>query len=384
MTPDRRTLFALFALAFGLRILYAVVVGSSPDLVATRESYDFQVAAKMATDSHWLTTPFSPNAPGYLVLLGAALKFTRISWWTAIILNALLGSATTLFLYRIGEQRLGPRVGLAAALWLGVMVSQMQFASVVQRDTLVTFLFVWFVYSIIRPFQRMRNALWSAVLYIALTYTEPLFLWLLPLVVVYLAMGSTHHRALSIQYVFLFVTTFLLLNVPWTIRNYAVHHDIVPISLEATRYGAPIAHVLRRHREAPPPEATTVRRPGFAHESMEFWRVVRLADAPADAEHGLAPQPAWSFRHNAINVVNFGVLLPLFVCGVVAAWRRRHRVALVLAGAIVAWAVVRGFYGGADRARLPVEPLIILVAFFGAKVLLDARRQAGTIPTPTL
>ena len=379
MTLDRRTLLALFSLAFGLRILYAALLGSSPDMIAMHETYDYRTAAKMAAGVNWLTTPVSPSAPGYRALLAVAFKLVGTSWWTAVVLNALLGAATTLFLYRIGEQRLGRRVGLAAALWLGLYVNQMYFASVVGRYVFVTFLFVWFVYSLVRPFHRMRGAIWSAILYVALTYTEPMFLLLLPLVLVYLAAWATHHRALSIQYTFLFLTAVVLLNIPWTIRNYVVRRDVVLISLEAAQYTGPIARLLGGSPPEPPlaPGVVTTERPGFRYETVEFWRVARFADAPGDARHGIAPEPAWSFRHNATGLVNFGVLLPLFAVGVAAACKRRHRTALILTGSIVSYAVLRGFYGAAESARLPVEPLIILVAFYGARVLLDARRSGG-------
>jgi Dolichyl-phosphate-mannose-protein mannosyltransferase len=379
LTLDRRTLLALFSLAFGLRILYAALLGSSPDMIAVHDTSDYRTAIKMAAGDNWLTTPISPSAPGYRALLAVAFKLVGTSWWTAVFLNALLGAATTLFLYRIGEQQLGRRVGLVSALWLALYVNQIYFANVVGRHVFVTFLFVWFVYSLVKPFHRMRNALWSAVLYVALTYTEPMFLLLLPLILVYLALWSTRHRALSIQYTFLFLTAVLLLNIPWTVRNYIVRRDIVLISLEARQYTEPFARLWRDSPPEPPlaPEATTMERPGFAYETVEFWRVVRLSDAPGDPRHGIAPEPAWSFRHNAISVVNFGLLLPLFVVGVVVACKRRHRAALVLTGAILSYAVLRGFYGAAERARLPVEPLIILVALYGAKVLLDARRAGG-------
>jgi len=53
---------------------------------------------------------------------------------------------------------------------------------------------------------------------------------------------------------------------------------------------------------------------------------------------------------------------------------QRHRAALVLGSMVVSYAVVRGFVGATDASRLWVDPLIILVAFYGVKVLLDRRR----------
>jgi len=95
VTLDRRTLLALFALAFGLRILFAAVFGSHPEFIPVHETYDYRIAARMVEDPGWLTTPFSPNAPGYLMLLATAFALFGVSWWTAVGLNAVLAEGLT-------------------------------------------------------------------------------------------------------------------------------------------------------------------------------------------------------------------------------------------------------------------------------------------------
>src|SRR5678816_1638194 len=82
----------------------------------------------------------------------------------------------------------------------------------------------------------MRTALWLAFLYTMLVMTEPFFLVLLPVVLIYLGFFATHHRVLSFQYAVLFAAFFLFLNIPWTVRNYAVYEQFVPVSIEADRY----------------------------------------------------------------------------------------------------------------------------------------------------
>ena len=385
MTPDRRTLLALFSLAFGLRILYAVVFGGDPDIV-TRDSYDYRIAARMVESWDWITTPFAPNAPGYRMLLALAFKLVGVSWWTAVLLNSVLGAVTTLFLYRIGERLLGRRVGLASSLWLGLSVNHLHFASLAMRDVLVTFLLTWIAYTLARPFFRMRTAVWTAFLCTLLLHTEPMFLLLVPLLIVFLALASTHHRALSAQYVFLFMAALFVFFVPWTARNWAVYHDLVPVSLEATRYTEP---AMRLMREAPPepaatahPEATVFEKPGFLANEREFWRVVRLPGSAGRAsEHGPA-------RARVVAAAQRGQRLelcratPFFVVGCAFAVTRRQRAALVLGSIVIAYAFMRGFIGVAGVPRLCVEPLIIGVAFYGLKVLLDMRRAAGEVPAP--
>ncbi len=381
MTPDRRTLLALFSLAFGLRVLYAVVFGGNPDVVTVRDTYDLRVASRMVESLEWITTPFAPNAPGYRVFLTLVFKLFGVGWWTAVLANAVLGAVTALFLYRIGERLFGRRVGLFSALWLGLSVSQMHFASLAMRDVLVTFLVAWLAYALARPFFRMRTATWVAFLCALLIHAEPMFLVLLPLLVVFLALKSTHHPALSAQYVFLFLAALFVFFVPWTVRNVFVYQDVVPVGLEATRYTEPVARLLRVAEPEPPPiahpGAITIEKPGFFTNQIEFWRVIRIADSPGDPARGIPPEPAWSLRHNVSNVLSFGVLLPFFLIGVACAVKRRHRAGLVLASIVVSYACLRGFVGATDAARLWIEPLIIVLAMYGAKALWDARRAGG-------
>ncbi len=376
MTPDRRTLLTLFAFAFGVRVLYAVVMGDNPDVISIHETYDFRVAARMLDGWAWLTTPFSPLAPGYLIALAMVFRLAGVSWWSAVMFNVVLGATTTLFLYRIGERRLGPRVGFASALWLGATVNQIHYASLAVRDVMTTFLLVWLAYALVTPFRRMRSAVWVGFLYLLLVYTEPMFLLLLPVFIVFLGLRATQHRTLSLQYMFLFIATVCMLSIPWTVRNYIVYHEFVPVSLKASRYTS----MLWARAEAAPLPAEgipPVEVPGFVDNTREYWRFARFTEAPGDPGLGIRPEPAWSFRHNAASILNFGILLPFFVAGMGFAVAKRRRAVLILSGIVVCHAVLRGFLGGTNEARLPAEPLIILVAFYGLHELLAARRAAG-------
>ncbi len=386
MTPDRRTLLALFSLAFGLRVLYAVVFGGNPDVIPTLDSYDLRIATRMMQSWDWISTPFAPNSPGYRMLLAATFKIFGASWWTAVLLNALLGGVTACFMYRIGERLIGRRVGLISAVWLALSVNQMHFASLALRDTLVTFLLTWMAYTLARPFYRMRTAVWTAFLYAVLVHTEPMFLVLAPLLVVFLALKSTHHRALNVQYVFLFLAALFVFFIPWTARNWVVYRDIVPVSLEATRYTAPVARLLRDEPDhvAPSnvPGAITIERPGYLENQREFWRMIRLYGDPGDPARGIPAEPAWSVRHNVASMLNYGVLVPFFVIGIAFAFSKRHRAVLVLTTMVWSYAILRGFVGATEASRLWVEPCIILVAFYGVKVLIEMRRAAGELETP--
>ncbi|HKW15756.1 MAG TPA: glycosyltransferase family 39 protein [Candidatus Krumholzibacteria bacterium] len=383
MTPDRRTLLALFSLAFGLRLLFGAVFGGNPSVVPVSDTYDYQIAARMAHDTGWFMTPFSPKAPGYLMLLAAVFSVFGASWWAAVGLNAFLGGLTTFFLYRMGERRIGPRAGLIAAIWLALTAHQIIFSAFAIRDITVTFLFTWLVYSLVAPFQRMGSALWLAFLCTLLIMTEPFFLVLLPILLLYLAFFSTHHRVLSLQYVFLFAAFMLFFNIPWTARNYAVYGQFVPVSIEAEHYMAPVEKIARStipSQNVDIPAAGVVIEPSFAHNTTEFWRAMRLHPAPADPAHGVTAQPAWSIRHNLVSLVTYGILLPFMLLGIIFALRRKNRTMLILTGSIVSYALFRGFMTGDDRFRLTIEPLIILLAVYGVSEFVKMRNALAPEP----
>lgn len=382
MTPDRRILLALFAVAFGLRVLYAAVIGTDPEINPNPYNYDYVVAKKMATDASWITRPYSPRAPGYHVFLAGIFFVFGTGLWQVIFVQAALGGLTVLVVYRLGEKCLGRNVGLLSALWLSIYVHHMYMASVVMRDTLVTLLFVLLVYTLCRYFHKVRAALWAGVVYVLLVHTSPQYLYLLPLLVILFFFFATKHRLLNTQALFVFLGTVFILSTPWTVRNYIVYKDFVPIGLEAAQYTRPITRLFEPGSGRPDAQqqAPAVRRPGVGENVVEMWRVVKLeGDEPDPAAVG------WSLRHNLISLVEYGLLLPFVLAGVVFAFRKKSYTGLLCAASVAVYSLTCFFYGGGERARMAVEPLLMLLAFYGISQLVSghyARREKDETTAP--
>jgi hypothetical protein len=80
-----------------------------------------------------------------------------------------------------------------------------------------------------------------------------------------------------------------------------------------------------------------------------------------------------------VSLATYGLLLPFFLLGVWFSVKSRNRTGLVLAVAVAGMYLIRAFYGGSPRARLPAEPLIILLAFYAVVELYRRYRtpQSG-------
>jgi 4-amino-4-deoxy-L-arabinose transferase-like glycosyltransferase len=361
LTPGRRTLLALFSIAFGLRVLYMAVASPAPGVAASPATYEYKVAQKILHDTSWIRKPFTPLAPGYPVLLAVALRVAGPGPWTVAMLGALLGSMTVLVVFQIGEKTLGRFVGLAAALWLALSVHQMHFAKVAVRDVTVTFFLVLLCFFLTKPFERMRTSLWTGIVYVILVHIDPQFLLFFPFIVLYLLLSATRHKLLNFQYALLFASAVVVMSIPWTARNYVVYGEPIPIGLETREYTRPMeGSTVQDATEDVPRE-----RAGFWENTVEFWRVMRIS----------GPEKAWSFRHNAVNLLTYGLLLPFAIVGVVVSLTRRARSGLVLASTVVGYFLIRAVHGASERSRIPVEPLLILLAFYGVTYLVTRWRR---------
>lgn len=368
LTPDRRTILALFSITFGLRILYAVLIGTDPEIITNPITYDFVKAREIAGGANWWSQPISPRAPGYQLMLGALFAVGGVRPWLAIIAQSFLGGVIAFMLFRIGEKRLGKWVGLASALWFSIYIHQAHFTSILARDVTVGALVVAVCYLMILYCSSMQGTLWTAFAYSLLVHFDPQYLLFLPAAAVYFLVCSGRRQLMKVQHTFLFLGTVVVLLVPWTVRNYRVYGDPIPVALEATwflyRAYEPPGEAGDISTDKPVEHRTVASRPGLWRNSVEYWRVMRLTEGGQTMSDGvhrvLSP---WSFRHNVASLFTYGVLLPFFLLGMWISVKSRARAGVVLSVAVAGIYVIRAFHGGSPRARLPAEPLIILLAF---------------------
>jgi hypothetical protein len=186
---------------------------------------------------------------------------------------------------------------------------------------------------------------------------------------------KSRHGLINAQYLFLFLSLFIVASTPWTLRNFSVYGQPIPVGLEALRYLRPAkAVVTEPGRGLSDLEQKVVRasRSDLIQTNMvEFWRFARFR---ADVPPGMTAEdpaseafivPAWSLRHNLVSILNIGLVIPFFLLGIVIAVVNRNRVGLMLSLVIVAFFFMRAYLGANERIRVPVDPLIILIAFYG-------------------
>jgi hypothetical protein len=248
-----------------------------------------------------------------------------------------------------------------------------------ERNVVAVCLLMLLLYLLVRPFVKMRDAIFAGIVCAVLVHVDPQFLLLMPVLAVFV-LFKTKHAYLNIQYLFLFLGVAIAASLPWTIRNYSVYRQPIPVALEAERYLRPARLAVTEPHTAVPElqdKIVVASRSRFMKENaVEFWRIARFRDAaeepgkPADWPR----ESAWSLRHNLSSIANFGIVLPFFLAGIAYALRSRSRPALMLAAVVAVYFLMRVYLGGSATWRLPADPLIVVLGFYG--VLGLARRFA--------
>jgi 4-amino-4-deoxy-L-arabinose transferase-like glycosyltransferase len=374
MASRNRILLLLFATALGLRILYSVVLGAQTGVAANLITSDLNYAREIVSGPGWITEPYSPRSPGYPAVLGSFYLLSGKQLWLVKFWQAMLGALTVVFTYRLGRLFLGRTLAVIAALWFAFHVYHMHLSTIFYRDILVGFLLVLLLFYLVRPFAKMRFAPIAGLVFAILFHVDPQYVLLLP-VFVLIILFKSRHGLINAQYLFLFLSLFIVASTPWTLRNLSVYGQPIPVGLEALRYLRPAkAVVTEPGRGLSDLEQKVVRasRSDLIQTNMvEFWRFARFR---ADVPPGMTAEdpaseafivPAWSLRHNLLSILNIGLVIPFFLLGIVIAVVNRNRVGLMLSLVIVAFFFMRAYLGANERIRVPVDPLIILIAFYG-------------------
>jgi hypothetical protein len=351
---------------------------------------------------------FPPAYPVYL----AALKLAFGGGWVVAmqISQSLAGAATAVAVRRLAASLLEARpawaAGYAIAAWPPLVVYAFASFSATWEALLVPVIVLWLVRA--ARSQRWTEAALAGAGYGLLAYALPAFLGsLLLLPAGWRVMGVGWRRALTLTATTLACTLLVLL--PWTVRNAAVVHRLVPVATNIgfnylggqnayARYTDNVLcssdalrwEVIDRQALATMNEADFDRsllRQGVAFGVAEpLLTVQRCLVRLGMYWFGPITLGGFGASEHVINSALRAVVLPLFVVGLLATTGRNRR-RWGLLGAVFVWQSL--FYMNfAYRGRysMPVDSLVLIVAAQGAAVvggrLWGQRSAAGAVDDP--
>lgn len=392
---------ALFALALLLRLAFVLIVDR--DGFAFNDAFYYQSIAEQLSLGHGFANvdgdPTAQWPPVFPLLLSLVYRVFGAEPIAGELLNALIGAATVPLAFALARRAFGHREAVFTGLALALMPGQIFFTDVLLAETLYTFELVGLLYLlVVLPDRRWAYALIGAAIGVAaLTRGEGVFLIVLPLVMWWGHAGGW--RALG-RRLAVVVGVAALVMAPWVLRNAIVVDAFVPTGTNSgsTFWSGhnpdadggptyPPKSLIRRVTETTNPArevelSALLRREGLSYMTSHPLRELELIPLKllslnrGDSQaffYWINPsgsgQPAVSLRATTVlgtlaNAAYYG-LLTLFVASLVVFGRAFLRTRLLKA--ILAWlAVSLVLYGfllyGNFRYRVPLEPLMILVA----------------------
>ena len=182
------------------------------------------------------TGPTAWIPPVYPFLLSLILRvfgaFTISSFFAAVLLNALFSAAATFPLFRFANQVAGRTVAIISAwLWVFLPAGIMMPFEWVWDTSLSAFLATTLLWMTLRISESAKRSLWMvyALLWAIALLTNPSLGIALPFLLLWAVVRARDVVQLSWRIPVRTLLLIVLCCLPWTIRNYAAFHRIIPV-----------------------------------------------------------------------------------------------------------------------------------------------------------
>jgi hypothetical protein len=182
------------------------------------------------------TGPTAWIPPVYPFLLSLIFRafgpFTLSSFFAAVLLNTIFSAATTFPLFHLAQKVAGRTVAIVTAwLWVALPAGIMMPFEWIWDTSLSVLLATSLLWMTLRISESAKRSLWLiyALLWAIALLTNPSLGIALPFLVLWAAVRARDVVQLSWRIPGRTLLLILLCCLPWTIRNYAAFHRIIPI-----------------------------------------------------------------------------------------------------------------------------------------------------------
>ena len=344
--------------------------------------------------SFGLDTVFSFKPPLYPLFLAAIYTIWGRNFLVVGIIQAFLGTLTCLIIFQIGKMIFDEKIGLISALIFALYPYHIFQGTQVTDTTLFVFLTVLSILYLYKVTERSisRNTVIIGIIIGLAILCRPNMLSFIPFVAIWLWISFFPNKALALKTITIIFTFIILTVLPWTIRNYLVHRELVLLGTNGgyTFWQAnnqftgkyikmrsdldPIAfNEDINWREKGVHELSEVEQDKwFYREGMRFiynhpFDFIRLS--------GLKFLSLWSWYlypssesklKNAIYTLTYGPLLVLAIAGIMLTYNRWKQTSLLLF-LFLSFTILYMVFYGKTIYRSPLDPFLCIFSAYALK-----------------
>src|SRR5437867_7482084 len=221
---------------------------------------------------------FSHRAPAYPYLLSSVYRVFCHNWAAARLLQALIGAATSVVILSLGSGLIAPRVRVLASIAYAVFPYSVYWSGYLLSEPLCALTVALATHALLEGARSLaRIGIWSCLCGMA-ALTRPNMVLLFVGGLFWITIRGQRR----LTKVFLATMVFVMTLVPWTLRNYSVHHRLVAVTTMGgvvlwesnNPYNSINKEMMGRSSHAPDlPEARRVRGLTEAEEDDAYFRL---------------------------------------------------------------------------------------------------------------
>jgi 4-amino-4-deoxy-L-arabinose transferase-like glycosyltransferase len=320
------------------------------------------------------------QTPGYPLFLAVLSSLLPNSVLAIRLAQGILAGLGSVLVYVLGERLAGRGPALVATAIYAVDPLLVVSAGLLYAETLGAILLMLAVSAASRAgANSVRGSALTGVLLGTLALVRPVGLVLVPVVAVWVALNVPLNRAAI--HLSVVVTTTLLVLSPWTYHNYRVHGRLVPIAVAGTHTAPVTTREVSRDGLTVSILKTLWNDPArfagrTARQFVQFWELTpsRLTtDDPRrrsvlHQQDSRLPKTALvpAGPRDIVSMIASTLEFALALVGLVPLWRKRPSAALLISTVTVTFALGYALFVAKLRYRIPILPLVFLLAGVGA------------------
>ncbi|NQU94909.1 MAG: glycosyltransferase family 39 protein [Candidatus Omnitrophica bacterium] len=372
----------IFAAAFSIRVLY---LAGSPTGIETDEIEHDNLAMRLLeerayVDSDGAATSYRP--PFYAGFLAFIYAIFGHSYFAVRVIQVIISSITVCILYLTAEKIFNKPTAIITGIFSSLYMTFIICSKMLYTETLFTFLLVSIIYLAI--IAKKPGVKWFCLLGIlcgiaTLTRSAAVFL---PFIVLFILLPKMRKNKLPWTKIAAFslalALCFLILIVPWTVRNYRAHGKFVLVS---TNGGINMYQGLCKPADGmiftfPPGSPMSInydtmsneaeRNNFFMHEAIKIYRTQPLFALKMFAIRFLFFWNIIDWEILGGNVINFQYIfmLPFAFLGTFFAFKENKEIWNILI-VILYFMSFTLLFPGFSRYRMPIDGYIILLGSYG-------------------
>lgn len=226
---EKKVLLSIFGISLIIRLLYVVFL---PTIAVGDEiAYD-RLAIGLIEGKGYGGGTSSYMPPGQPFFLAAIYYVFGYNPQIACIFQAFISSLTCIIIYYIGKSVLNKKIGIISGFIAAFYPTFIIFSELLITETLFVFLLTLSALYLLKIHEKTsaKNISITGVSLGLAMFMRPLIMGLIPFILIWMLLSSKNRKKNLMKFMVIILIMMAVIS-PWTVRNYNVHHEFVPVSL---------------------------------------------------------------------------------------------------------------------------------------------------------